>query len=183
MDRTQALVAAILSAWTVAVAHTQQAGTQPPILTAQDRVEIQQLVARYARALGSCAANEYADLFTSDGVFVSDDFRGAKHRELYGASGKIEGRAKLVELVQTEEHCMNAVPTVRSGNPTVSRPAPVVIIDPSSDGATGRASLGAAGGHYEDVYVKTADGWRFKRRTVFMPPKAGSKPAPTSPSR
>ena len=170
MNRHRALVATVFSAWAIVTVHGQRAGSQAPTLTAQDRAEIQQLVAKYARALGSCSAHEYADLFTSDGVFVSDDFRGAKHRELFGPSGKLEGRAQLVQLVQTEDHCMNAAPSTRPGNTTSSsRPVPTAIIEPSAEGATGRASLGAAGGHYEDIYVKTADGWRFKRRTVFMP--------------
>jgi SnoaL-like domain len=179
MNQLGSLLAALLM---TAVVAAQGSGTPGATLTETDRAEIQQLVARYARALGSCSANEYADLFTPDGVFVSDDFRGAKHRELYGPSGRIQGRAKLVELVQTEEFCIHPAP-VKSGSATTSRPVPSVIIEPSAEGATGRASLGAAGGHYEDVYVKTADGWRFKRRTVFMPPKAGSPAAPTTSSR
>ena len=36
------------------------------------------------------------------------------------------------------------------------------------EGVTGRAYVKGSGGHYDDVYVKTADGsWRFKSR-VFV---------------
>ena len=31
------------------------------------------------------------------------------------------------------------------------------------------------GGHYDDVYVKTPDGWRFKRRQ-FIPSEGGPVP-------
>ena len=35
----------------------------------------------------------------------------------------------------------------------------------SQEGVTGRAFLKKSGGHYDDVYVKTAEGgWRFKSR-------------------
>jgi SnoaL-like domain len=158
----------------LAAVHAQR--SVPATLTEQDRVEIQQLVARYERALSTCAAKDYADLFTPDGVFVSDDFRGARHRELYGKSGRLVGRAKLMELVQTEDFCLtpeaNAPGRGESGR--AARPAPTVAIEPSPEGARGTASLGN-GGHYEDVYVKTPEGWRFKSRTVFMPPLSATE--------
>ena len=34
---------------------------------------------------------------------------------------------------------------------------------------TGLAYLRNNGGHYEDVYVKTPDGWRIKERKYFKP--------------
>jgi len=33
-------------------------------------------------------------------------------------------------------------------------------------------------GHYDDTYVKTADGWRFKTRT-FVTARPGTPPPPT----
>ena len=39
-----------------------------------------------------------------------------------------------------------------------------IVIEPSRGGATGTAYYN--GGHYEDVYVKTPQGWRFGSRTV-----------------
>jgi uncharacterized protein (TIGR02246 family) len=141
-------------------------------LTDRDRDEIRTLVSRYAAALSSCAAKEYSELFTPDGVFVTDDFRGAKHREIYGTSGTLVGRAQLVELVRTEEHCLRAA-NAAAGTSDVQasrRPAPEVTIRPTAEGATGTVPLGN-GGRYEDVYVKTAEGWRFKSRRVYMPPQ------------
>jgi pimeloyl-ACP methyl ester carboxylesterase len=162
---------AILSVTLLAAVQTRQSTAPASTLTERDRVEIQELVARYARALSTCAAKEYAELFMPDGVFVTDDFRGARHRELYGKSGRLVGRAKLMELVETEEFCLSpkANAPARPGGGSAARPAPTVTIEPSPEGARGTASLGN-GGHYEDVYVKTSEGWRFKSRTVFMPP-------------
>jgi hypothetical protein len=167
-------------------AHAQQPPASGKALSAQDRAEIEQLLAHYARALSSCAAKEYAELFTPDGVFISDDFRSAKHRELYGKSATLVGRDKLVELVETEEFCMHpegAAARARTSGGNANRPPVSVNIEATADGAKGTVPL-ASGGRYEDVYVKTADGWRFKSRSVFMPPVSGAPRAqPAAPSR
>jgi hypothetical protein len=130
----------------------------------KDRAEISALVSRYAEALSSCAADEYAGLFTADGTFTSDDFRGAKHREMYGQRATLRGRDQLVQLVRTEEFCLDGRPRQTAAQ----RPAPAVTIQPSPEGARGSAPIGSDG-RYDDVYVKTAQGWRFKSRTVTMP--------------
>jgi hypothetical protein len=44
-----------------------------------------------------------------------------------------------------------------------------VVIVPSPEGATGRAFLPQNAGHYDDVYVKTPQGWRFKSREYVAP--------------
>ena len=44
---------------------------------------------------------------------------------------------------------------------------PTVAIEISSTGPIGRADLGAKVGQYDDEYVKTPKGWRFKSRTVM----------------
>ena len=144
-------------------------------LTDKDRAEIQDLVSKYQVALNTCASKDYAALFTPDGVFASDDFRGKKHREMYGPNGgKLVGRAKIAELVETEEFCIDK--SQLKGRP--SRPAPAVAITQNTAGVTGTIPLGN-GGSYNDVYVKTSEGWRFKSRTVTMPPLAGA-PATSS---
>ena len=134
----------------------------------KDRAEIRALVARYADALSSCAADEYASLFTADGTFTSDDFRGAKHREMYGPRATLRGRDQLMQLVRTEEFCLDG----RKRQAAAPRQAPAVTIQPAAEGARGSAPIGADG-RYDDVYVKTAQGWRFKSRTVTMPSPPG----------
>jgi hypothetical protein len=57
---------AILSVTLLAAVQTRQSTAPASTLTERDRVEIQELVARYARALSTCAAKEYAELFTPD---------------------------------------------------------------------------------------------------------------------
>jgi hypothetical protein len=132
---------------TSTVAQTTANGVPP--LTDRDRAEIQELVTHYARALATCSAEEYAGLFTPvTGSFASS------------LRGEIVGREKLIALVQSEPHCVS---------PTAGRPVgngPIATITSSADRVTGHASVGNAG-HYEDVYVKTPDGWRFQSRNVI----------------
>src|SRR5205823_1110082 len=79
------------------------------LVTDRDRAEIQDLVSQYARALSTCAAEEYADLFAPvTGSFAS------------GLRGEIIGRDKLIALVQSEPHCITTPPGRPGGNgPTV----------------------------------------------------------------
>jgi hypothetical protein len=138
-------------------------------LTAQDRVEIQDLSAKYARLLGSCAAEEYADLFAPDGGYFASNIRG-----------EVVGRERLIALVRSERHCTNPAPPAGTTGAapappanaggranTEPRPVPTVSIEITSTGPIGRADLGAKVGQYDDEYVKTSKGWRFKSRTVM----------------
>jgi SnoaL-like domain len=124
-------------------------------LTDKDRTDIQDLTARYARALGSCAAEEYADLFAPETGYFASNIRG-----------EVVGRERLIALVRSERHCTNPAPSSGAA-PAAPRPAPTVAISVSSNAVTGRAELGANVGQYDDEYVKTAKGWRFKSRTVM----------------
>ena len=129
-------------------------GTATPVLSDQDRAELQQLAGQYARALGTCSAQDYAALFaTPDGYFAS------------GTSGKVKGKM-LPELVLGQTHCVND--TAIGGGPRTANTGrgngPVLTIETSEAGVTGRSTL-RDHGHYEDVYIKTPQGWRFKSRT------------------
>ena len=133
---------------------SMRAAGESPAVTAQDRAEIQSLVTTYAKALGTCAAGEFADLFATDGGYFASGFRG-----------RVEGRARLIAMVESERHCFaaaGAAPAPRPGN------GPTVAVDVTPAGVVGIADLGAAG-HYEDEYVKTTKGWRFAARTVITP--------------
>lgn len=167
--RRLTLVVAALIGWVVVSVAAQASpaqGGRERALTNKDRAEIQDLVARYAVALGSCAAEDYADVFApGDGYFFST------------IRGEVVGRDHLILLVQSERHC-NTPPAPNPGAgpapPARSNAVPTVAIEASADGATGKAVLGAAGG-YEDAYVRTPKGWRIKARTVITPAEAAAK--------
>ena len=135
-------------------------------LTAADYIEIQQLVARYSYAVDTHADNgyAYADLFTPDGIF-----------------GKTKGREALAELAR-------ATQKERAGPSFTRHFLTNVIIYPTPEGARGSQYLMALdvseggkpssivhGGRYEDEYVKTPAGWRFKSRQLH-PAKIGVPP-------
>jgi len=158
-----AVAALVSTAASVAWAQQKDSGT----LTAPDYIEIQQLAVRYAYAVDTHADNgyAYADLFAPDGVF----------------GGKTQGREALAKLAMSTQ--------ADRGGPDYTRHFLTnVIIYPTPDGARGSQYLVAIdvgeggkpssiihGGRYDDVYVKTPDGWRFKTRQLY-PNKIGVPP-------
>ncbi len=147
-------------------AQQQPGKRQPMALTALDYIEIGQLVARYARAIDTCSNNgyDYADLFTADGFFAPA-WKGV-------VGTRFQGRERLAEASGGgPQNCKN-VPWIREG---VLHIYVNHIITPTADGATGTVDMlmiGLGGdpnriehdGYYEDTYVKTDRGWRFKSR-------------------
>jgi len=160
---TAALVVVIVGMMAMTVLPAQQAPRQPA-LTTQDYIDIQQLVRKYAWALdsGDNYGYAYADLFTPDGVFVGMN---------QGSNGRsYQGRDALAALARTPAAGPN-----NQRHFTMNH-----VITPSPEGATGRVyavmldvgivgkpNAVSHGGHYEDVYVKTNVGWRFRKRTYW----------------
>src|SRR5687768_16952336 len=147
-----AAVAAACAVLTVSLwAGGPQAGAAA--LTSQDVAELRQLSEKYSELLGACAAAEFAQLFAADGFFAS------------GFRGKVTGHKSLMALVRSERHC-----TPAQGQPAAGprpRLVPELTIEPTSDGASGKGPLPGTAGAYEDTYMKTPQGWRFRSRTHF----------------
>src|SRR5690606_38945385 len=82
---------------------------RPGELTALDYFQIQQLVARYARAIDTCSNNgyDYADLFTPDGAFVPS-FNGRP-------GAPIQGRERLAEISGGGKNGCKDVPWIEQG--------------------------------------------------------------------
>jgi hypothetical protein len=173
MLKPKGLIAIVVTVAALAIAaHAQQNNAKPSTLAAQDILEIQQLVANYSYALDTAADNGYmyADLFTPDGAF-----------------GRTVGRENIAKMVRDGHqnsgwgHIMNLITNV--------------AIQPSPEGATGKQYAVAIDtskepnvvyhtGHYQDAYVKTASGWRFKSRTfVGHSAATASQPAQQPPAR
>jgi len=164
MRRSQLTLVLLLGLGAVA-GHSQTAPTSTePALTASDYLEIDQLVYKYGWALDSGDNNgfAYADLYTSDGTFTGTN---------QGPNGRTyQGRENLAALARGSQ----------LGPLHVGHLATNVIVTPTPGGAVGRVYVaifdqggpgkppGAGhGGFYDDVYVKTSDGWRFQKRTFF----------------
>ena len=154
-------------------------------LTAMDYIEIQQLVAKYARYIDTCSNNgyDYADLYTADGIFLP--VMNGKP-----AGNGIQGRERLAEVSGGGSRGCKNVGWIQQG---VRHLYPNHIIEPTAEGAKGYVDMlmiGLGGdpnkiqydGHYEDIYVKTPQGWRFKQRTHHAL-LSGGRPATPPPSK
>ncbi len=185
MLRWKASVVLILGASlaTMVVAHAQST-KKPMALTGADYAEIERLSAQYSHAIDTCAENgyAYADLYTPDGAFVDMWTQSA----IDAGGVKWQGREKLREISSGAN--VTGTPCSSSRfNGSVSHLILSLVITPTPDGATGNSYMIELGGrdpnritrmgNYEDVYVKTANGWRFKTRTHSRAPN-GTKPAP-----
>jgi hypothetical protein len=175
--RYASLFSAVL-AMTASLSAQQTRAAKP--LTAQDYIEIQQLSSRYAFAIDTCTSGgaDYADLYTDDGEFsISKEWGVAGNR-------KTKGRAALIKAAGGDGQggCVDPKTTMGYG---ISHLIVNLVITPAADGATGRSYLLAIGvggdptkierqGGYDDVYVKTPAGWRFKSRVHVFPNMAES---------
>jgi hypothetical protein len=152
------------------VAVVSAASAKAPTLTAIDYEEITQLTHRYAYGIDTCSNNgyDYGDVFTPDGVFIDKNTdegfrqggrvlaRAATRWQLWWEADRAGAKTKLIWTDWS--HIMANQ-----------------LITPSPEGATGRIYLLQMGikgpgsierhGGYEDVYVKTAQGWRIRSRT------------------
>jgi hypothetical protein len=153
-------------------------------LTGTDYAEIQQLSARYGQAIDSCSDNgyDYARLYTPDGVFVDMWSEDA----IKQGGTRWQGREKLREIASGANFGGPGCTSTRF-NGSVSHLILNLVITPSPEGARGNSYLVELGGqdpnriqrlgNYEDVYVKTPEGWRFKTRTHTRAPN-GTRPSP-----
>ena len=156
LRRKQVLAAAamVIAVAAGAVWAQQRGGAVTP-LSAQDILEIQQLGSKYAYGLDTGADNGYyyANVFTVDGSF-----------------GATAGREKLAALAREGGGRLKS----RGYQHIISN----FIVEPTAEGAVGsqyvqvltvggqgKPPMVDHGGRYEDVYVKTAEGWRIKKRT------------------
>ena len=179
-----AVVVALVSGTVRAQERSGQAAKNM-VLTPQDYIDIQQLVARYAYEIDNCTNNgyDYADLYSADGWFsATRDGR---------VGNKSQGREKLAAAARGNMKSCDEVPWKGISHLLVNH-----VITPAPGGATGKVYLVAIGldgeptkveaqGHYEDFYVKTPQGWRFQSRLHVLAPgqaavSRGSRPAATS---
>ena len=139
-------------------------------LSPQDYAEIQHLTARLNQGADSHDSDMWVSLWTPDGVWTAPDGRA-----YVGHAGLADyRRARRAEL---------------KGRSDIRHWTNSLVLTRTADGATGRLyymmmnvstspPTPVSAGHYEDVFTKTADGWRIKHRIIRVYPKdAGQKDA------
>ncbi|HVZ20033.1 MAG TPA: nuclear transport factor 2 family protein [Vicinamibacterales bacterium] len=133
-------------------------------LTDKDVAEIRQLSVTYRRALLTCHGEEYADLFATPGGYFSS-----------GPRGEVRERAQLIEMVVGYDRCKQK-PAAEPGTGGAPRvPATPPVIEWAPEGAKARIVNSRGGGYYDDVYVRTPHGWRFKSRNVIADNELAAK--------
>jgi hypothetical protein len=131
-------------------------------ISATDYIEIQNLYARYNHAHDGSNRKLLESVFSEDGEFFNNG-KPVKGREMIPATAVAKDR------------------------PIVRHVATSITVEPTPGGAKGtsyvvlvNAQASPAGimlaGFYEDVLVKTAQGWRFKTRNFYpqAPPPAAA---------
>ncbi len=153
---------------------SSEAGGQ---LTPQDYIEIQQLTAGYPYKIDKCTNSgyDYADQYTQDATFgVSSE---------WGTAGKIwfRGREELAKAGGGGKGgCKSMWTAPTPGRVVTHHIVTSQYITPTATGASGKSTLLALGVHgdptaiewqggYEDTYVKTPKGWKFKSRVHCWP--------------
>jgi hypothetical protein len=136
---------------------------RPAAFTTQDYIDIQQLYSTYVRATdmgGAGDGSEYAALFTPDGEFEQS---GRLNKGPEALKKMIKGfHAGIQKNGWSSRHTYSGL-----------------LITPTAEGAKGsvyalifnvtaKPPFVDHSGVYDDTLVKTADGWKFKKR-IFKP--------------
>ena len=153
MLKLQSLVAAVALLLSVAA---DPAAAAPPTLSGTDYGEINALYARYAYAFDSSDAEMFASVFTPDGEFITGTRTTAGVAALKAMAS---GRGPKKERPKIFHLTLNVLITPTAAG--ASGAAYVVTVDLAKNPAI------SGGGVYEDVIVKTPEGWKFKKRTFF----------------
>ena len=138
-------------------AHAQSGGTAA-ILTPADHSEIQHILTSLNQGADFNDSDLWVSQWTPDGSWTRPDgesFVGHDRLREYRRSTRVPGGG-----ASSRRHWTNGV-----------------VLTPTANGATGRTyymllnvadspPTVASAGHYEDVFVKTADGWRIKQRII-----------------
>src|SRR5262245_10310902 len=159
--RTQIVICGLCIAAVAGWAHAQQQGR--PSLSTQDYLDIQQLYSSYVRATdmgGAGDGSDYIAHFTSDAEFEQS---GRINKGPDALKRMIKGfHAGLQKNGWSSRHVYWGL-----------------LITPTAEGASGsvyamifnvtaKPPFVDHSGVYEDTLIKTADGWRFKKR-IFKP--------------
>ena len=136
-------------------------GTRGPALTGQDYAEIEQLTARYYQALDFENRAMFESIWTADAVY-----------RIASRGQPVVGRDAIVE--RTVARWADRPPEHERRHWQNN-----LVVTPTADGATTRTywvsfevsyspPKPALSGHYDDVLVRTPDGWRFKERVLTI---------------
>ena len=160
--RTVWQAALVMTAMALGAAGTQAQVVATPggPLTDKDKAEISALWTAYRDTFAKCDGEAYANLFATPGGYFASAPRG-----------ELREHKVIAEMPMGYDHCKPgyvrpARPQGAGGGQAPAR-FPEPVIEASPEGARARIINSRGGGYYDDVYVKTPAGWKFKSRTVI----------------
>jgi 3-phenylpropionate/cinnamic acid dioxygenase small subunit len=128
-------------------------------ITVEDRIAIEELVTEYAWLLDHRRFDEVLDLCTGDAELK---IRGQK---ILGADGLREwlDQRAASEGKRSSQHQMSLLRLEPVEDDVINGTA-ALVLHVAKSGTSG--SYIDLVGEYQDEYVRTGDGWRFRRRTL-----------------
>lgn len=173
MNKTSSFVAVCAASLFGGHAAAQSAAAPAPALTAQDLLDIRQLIDGYSHVLDNCTnnGNDYADLFTSDATFgVSSEWGSAKiwfrgREQLRRAGGGTDTACRPRDSQGYAYH-LTINPVIKSTPTGAHAISTLLTITNDTDR---RGDIVHWEGGYEDTFEKTPAGWKFKSRVHVWP--------------
>ncbi len=124
----------------------------------EDRLALQELSNRYARAVDRRDYAAFVALFVANGVLCGPGYAMTAHAE-------IERGIRLIEQYQTTQHCVhNQLVDVR-GDAASGETYCVARHIYERDGIKRKLDMGV---RYQDEYRRETNGWRFTRRELVL---------------
>jgi uncharacterized protein (TIGR02246 family) len=124
----------------------------------EDRLALQELAARYARAVDRRDYAAFSALFTADGVLHGPGYAMRAH-------GEIEKGIRLIERYESTQHCVHQQLVDVRGDTATGETYCVARHVYSRDGIARKLDMGI---RYLDEYVRSDREWRFRRRELVL---------------
>ena len=123
-------------------------------LTADDYAAIEQLYARYNHTIDSGDSEGWVATFTPDGRFGKKPYTGETELAQFAHEWKTDGRGARTRHFNSN---LSITPTAEGAKGAVYLMSVNILVSPP---------VVQSVGWYDDVLVKTREGWRFKSRAV-----------------
>lgn len=124
-----------------------------------DRLEINELLARYCHALDQKNWEAFQPIFLPDAILDFTAFGGPK-----GSPGELqEFFTPILSSLASTQHTVSTIKIDLAGDNAAARSAAIVPMTTKTP--EGKESTFVSGLWYEDNLVRTPDGWKIKTRT------------------
>lgn len=124
----------------------------------EDRLALQELSARYARAVDRRDYAAFVALFTADGVLCGPGYAMKAH-------GEIERGIRLIEQYESTQHCVHQQLVEIRGEAASGETYCVARHLYTKDGTQRKLDMGV---RYQDEYRREGGAWRFARRELVL---------------